>query len=159
MNKDNIIWWIARAALETLVAGGLLILSIWIFEQFLIILIFIKYSSFPNIFDALFYLIIIVLVSLFLTNILFISLHKYKIITASKTHFVLGSLVSAFFETFVFIGTFWFLYFISQLLGFIILSFLNSEILLITVFIIIFICNFLFDILFRKLETANQLII
>lgn len=154
--KDNIIWWLARAALETLVAGGLLILSIWIFESFYIFIIFIPYSKFIFSFHTIFYLIIIVLISLFLTNILFISLHKYKIITASKTHFVLGSLVAAFFETFVSIGTFWFLYFISQLIGLIILSFLNPEFLLIIVFLVIFISNFLFDILFRRIETKSQ---
>jgi len=148
MKDSNLIWY-CRAFFETNIQSGLLLL-IWFFEKLGLVNIYIlSFNSFINNSEVIILLILILFISLFITNLLFISLHRFRIVNVEIGHFIIGSFVSAFFESFTFLAFFWCFYCILNYFYLISLVFINPNLLLLIVFIIILVSNFLFNLLFK----------
>ena len=156
MYDINKAWYFGRASIEALVQGFVILLVTYFVERMFGAMIVINIISplvYPG--EDVIIIVVVVILSLFITNLLFVVLHEVNIINSSIIGIVSTSIISAMLETILFMSlVFFFVHIVLSPI--LVVTIINYLPVMLSVFVTMLVLNTIFDIIFSRVRRKKE---
>jgi len=156
MYDINKAWYFGRASIEALVQGFVILLVTYFVERVFGAMIVINIISplvYPG--EDVIIIVVVVILSLFITNLLFVVLHEVNIINSSIIGIVSTSIISAMLETILFMSlVFFFVHIVLSPI--LVVTIINYLPVMLSVFVTMLVLNTIFDIIFSRVRRKKE---